>query len=394
MTGTGSSKRTAAALAALVLLAACATNKQKNIDEPAELTKFTSTVKVQQVWSAKAGTAEPKLRLGLAVATDGTSVYAAGHDGQVIALDAASGRKLWQTKTKLKLTGGPGVGEGLVVAGTSYGDIVALDAATGVQKWKAYISSEVLAPPAIGGGVVVMRMVDGRVVGLKVADGSQLWSAEPATTVPKLSLRGTSRPVIVDDVALCGFDTGRVMALSLRDGTTLWDVSVAPPSGKSEVDRLNDIDSAVRVLGSDVYAVTYQGKAAHLNRETGQAIWSRDISSYAGLAIDEGGIYISSSSGALVRLDRTKNGVEMWKQEVLEHRRLSPPAVLGAHVAVADLDGYVHFFDAAEGQLAGRIHALGGRVTAVPLVVGDLLIMMDDKGKIVALRITPIAAKS
>jgi outer membrane protein assembly factor BamB len=393
MIGTGSSKRTAAALAALVLLAACATNKQKNIDEPAELTKFTSSVRVQQVWSAKAGAAEPKLRLGLAVASDGNSVYAAGHDGQVMALDATSGKKLWQTKTKLKLTGGPGVGDGLVVAGTSYGDIVALDAATGVQRWKAYISSEVLAPPAIGGGVVVMRMVDGRVVGLKVADGSQLWSAEPATTVPKLSLRGTSRPVIIDDIALCGFDTGRVMALSLRDGTTLWDVSVAPPSGKSEVDRLNDIDSAVKVLGGEVYAVTYQGKAAHLSRETGQTIWARDISSYAGLATDDAGVYISSSGGALVRMDR-RNGLEMWKQEVLEHRRLSPPAVLGSHVAVADLDGYVHFFDAAEGQLAGRIHALGGRVTAAPIVVGDLLIMMDDKGKIVALRVTPIAAKS
>lgn len=392
MTGTGSSTRTAAAFAALLLVVACATNKQKNIDEPADLTKFTSTIKVQQVWSAKAGSAEPKMRLGLAVATDGKSVYAAGHDGQVVALDAASGKKVWQTNTKLKLTGGPGVGEGIVVAGTGYGDVVALDAATGVQKWKAYISSEVLAAPAIGGGAVVVRMVDGRIVALKVSDGSQLWSTEPATTVPKLSLRGTSRPVIVDDVALCGFDTGRVMALSLRDGSTLWDVSVAPPSGKSEVERLNDIDSAVKVMDGQVYAVTYQGKAAQLNRDNGQSLWTRDVSSYAGLATDQSGVYVSSSSGAVVKMDR-RTGVEMWKQEVLEHRRLSPPAVLGAFVAVADLEGHVHFFDTEAGQLAGRIHALGGRVTAAPLVVGDLLIMIDDEGRIVALRATPIAAK-
>jgi outer membrane protein assembly factor BamB len=392
MTGAGSLTRPAAAIAALLLVVACATNKQKNIDEPADLTKFTSTLKVQQVWTAKAGSGEPKLRLGLAVATDGKAVYAAGHDGEVVALDPTSGKKLWQTKTKLKLTGGPGAGEGLVVAGTGYGDVVALDAATGVQKWKAYISSEVLAPPAIGGGMVVVRMVDGRVVALKVSDGSQVWTAEPATTVPKLSLRGTSRPVIVDDVALCGFDTGRVMALSLRDGSTLWDVSVAPPSGKSEVERLNDIDSAVKVMDGEVYAVTYQGKAALLNRDTGQSLWARDISSYAGLAADAGGVYISSSGGAVVKMNR-RTGIEMWKQEVLEHRRLSPPAVLGSYVAVADLDGYVHFFDSAEGQLAGRIHALGGRVTAAPLVIGDLLIMMDDKGRIVALRATPIDAK-
>ncbi len=253
-------KRSATALAALVLLAACSTNKQKNIDPPAELTKFTSTFKVQQVWSASAGSSEPRMRLGLSVATDGKAVYAAGHDGEVIALDPVTGRKLWQTKTRMRLTGGPGAGEGLVVAGTGYGDIVALDAATGAQKWKANITSEVLAPPAIGGGLVVMRMVDGRVVALKVTDGTELWSAEATTPMPRLTLRGTAKPVIVGDMALCGFDTGRVMALSLKDGSTLWDVSVAPPSGKSEVERLIDIDSTVKVIDSDVYAVTFQAR--------------------------------------------------------------------------------------------------------------------------------------
>jgi outer membrane protein assembly factor BamB len=392
MTEAASWKRLATAFAALVVLAACSTNKQKNIEEPAELTKFTSSVKIQQVWSASTGGGEPKKRLGLSVATDGKSVYAAGHDGQVMALDAASGKKLWQTRTKVRLTGGPGVGEGLVVAGSGYGDIVALDAATGTQKWKAHVNSEVLAPPAIGGGVVVMRLVDGRIVAFKTSDGTEAWTAEPTTPMPKLSLRGTAKPVIFGDIALCGFDTGRVMALALRDGSTVWDVSVSPPSGKSEVDRLIDIDSTVKVVDSDVYAVTFQGKAAHINRETGQVVWTRDVSSYAGLATDEDGVYVSGSTGALVKIGR-RTGVEVWNQDVLEHRRLSPPAVIGPSVAVADLEGYVHFFEGAEGQLVGRIHALGERVTAAPLVIGDLLVMMDDDGKIVALRVTPAAAK-
>jgi outer membrane protein assembly factor BamB len=385
-----SSGRTTVALAALVLLGACASNKSKNIDEPADLTKFKSTANVQQLWSASAGDAAPKQRLGLAVATDGKAVYSASHKGEVVAFDLTTGKRLWQTKTGLKLTGGPGVGDGLVVAGTGYGDIVALDAATGMQRWKAYINSEVLAAPAIGGGVVVMRMADGRVVGLKVADGAQIWSAEQQ--VPKLSLRGTAKPVIAGDVALCGFDTGRVMALSLKDGSTLWDVVVSPPSGKSEIERLIDIDSAVKVADGDVYAVTFQGRAARVDRDTGRVVWTRDISSYAGLVTDADGVYVSDSKGALVKFGR-QTGEEVWKQEVLAHRRLSPPAMLGSLVAVADLEGYVHFFDAATGELAGRIHAMDERVTAPPLVVGDVLIMMDDKGRIVALRATPLAAK-
>ncbi len=121
-------------------------------------------------------------------------------------------------------------------------------------------------------------------------------------------------------------------------------------------------------------------------------MWTRDVSSYAGLAADEDGVYVSSAEGTLLKIGR-RSGIELWKQDVLEHRRLSPPAVLGSLVAVADLEGYVHFFDAAKGELAARIRPLGGRVTAAPLVIGDLLIMMDDKGKIVALRATPLAAK-
>jgi outer membrane protein assembly factor BamB len=390
MMKTGFSMRAGTAVAALVLLVACATNKQKNIDEPSELTKFTSTVKLEQVWSASAGSGAPKMRLGLSVATDGKAVYAASQKGDVAAFNVSNGRKLWEKKTGLKLSGGPGVGDGLVVAGADHGDIVALDAASGDIKWKTRINSEVLAQPAIGSGVVLMRMADGRVVALKVSDGSEIWSAEQQ--VPKLSLRGTAKPIIAGDVALCGFDTGRVMALSLKDGTTLWDKVISPPSGKSEIERLVDIDSVVRVEAADVYAVTYQGKAARLDRETGRVLWTRDASSYAGLTTDEDGVYVSDSNGVLMKIGR-RNGDEVWKQEALKYRRLSPPAVLGSLVAVADLEGYVHFFDRAKGDLAGRIHPLGQRVTASPLVVGDMLIMMDENGKIVAIRATP-ATKS
>jgi outer membrane protein assembly factor BamB len=381
--------RSVVAFAALALLAACASDSKK-LEKPAELTKFTSSVKIERVWSASAGDGEPKLRLGLAVATDGKAVYAASYKGDVQAFSLANGKKLWQTDTQLHLTGGPGVGDGLVVAGADKGDIVALDAATGARKWKTRINSEVLAAPAIGGGLVVLRMADGRVVALSVNDGKEVWSAEQS--VPTLSLRGTARPIIAGDMALCGFDSGRVAAYSLKDGSTLWDVTVAPPSGKSDIERLNDMDSMVQVVDNDVYAATFQGKAARVDRETGQVVWTRDVSSYAGVATDEDGVYVSGAGGALVKIGR-RTGIELWKQEVLERRRLSAPAVLGSLVAVADLDGYVHFFDGAKGEMAGRIHALGGRVSAAPLVVDDLLIMMDVEGKIVALRAAPLAPK-
>ncbi|MET0280750.1 MAG: outer membrane protein assembly factor BamB [Steroidobacteraceae bacterium] len=372
------------AVAALALLAGC--SKKDKAEQPAELTEFRATAKIERVWTANAGGGAPKLRLGLGLATAGDAIYAAGRDGDVVALNRANGKSLWRKDTKLKLSGGPGVGAGLVVVGASYGAVVALDAASGEQKWKAQINSEILAAPAVGPQLVLVRTVDGRVIALNTADGSQAWSAEQQ--VPRLSLRGTTAPTLAGDLALSGFDNGRVMALSLADGATVWDVSVAPPSGRTELQRLVDVDAGVLAADNDIFAVTFQGKAARIDRETGQVQWSRDLSSYSGAALDAEGYYVSTSDGGLVKIGR-RSGIEIWNQQVLVRRRLSAPAVLGTLVAVGDLDGYVHFFDSTNGELAARTHPLGARVSTAPLVSGDLLVMMDADGKIAALRATP-----
>jgi outer membrane protein assembly factor BamB len=385
MINSGFQIRVALALA-LATLVAC---DSKDVDQPAELTDFRSTVTINRVWSANVGGGEPKLRLGLGVAQSGNAVFAAGHNGDVVAFDVATGRRLWQANTKLRLTGGPGAGDGLVVVGASHGDLVAFDAATGAQKWKSHINSEILAAPAIGSGAVIVRTVDGRVSSLRASDGKPVWSAEQQ--VPKLSLRGTAKPIIAGDLVLSGFDNGRVMALALADGATAWEIAVSPPAGRTELERMVDIDTSIKAIDADIYAVTFQGKVARIDRDSGQVQWSRDVSSYSGLANDDDGLYVTSSEGALLKIGR-RTGVELWKQDVLTRRRLSAPAVLGSLVAVADLQGYVHFFEAANGELAARVHAVGDRVTAAPIVSGDLLIIMDDEGKIAALRVAPVKA--
>lgn len=372
-------------LSVLTALVAC--NKTDKAVKPAELTEFKATARVDRVWSSSVGGGEPKLLLGLGMARDGDSIFAAGHDGDVVAFDINTGRRLWGTDTKLPLTGGPGAGLGLVVAGASHGDIVALDAKTGAIRWKTRINSEILSAPAIGGNYVVLRTVDGRLSALHMADGTLAWTAQQQ--VPRLSLRGTAPPDIVGDLVICGFDNGRVMALTLADGATAWEMVVAPPSGRTELERLNDIDSAVKVVGDDVYAVTFQGKVARLARDTGQVWWSRDLSSYRGLDIDDDGVYISTSEGTVVKIGR-RTGVEMWKQEALTRRRLSPPAVVGSLVMVADLDGYLHFLDITSGALAARVHAGGERVIAAPIVNGDTVIVMNDKGQLSAWRAGPL----
>jgi outer membrane protein assembly factor BamB len=375
-------------LAAVAALAV-ACSKDKHSDKPAELVDFQSTARIQRVWGADLGGSAPKLHLGLSLALDGEAVFAANHEGRVFAFRQADGKQLWSTATKLKLTGGPGAGEGLVVVGASHGNIVALDAASGAVKWKSYINSELLAAPAIAKQTVVLRTVDGRVAALRASDGTLLWTAEEQ--VPRLSLRGTARPEIAGDIVLCGFDNGRLLALQLGNGSTLWDTVVTPAGGKTELERLNDIDSLFAVQGNNVYVVGFQGKLARIDLETGQAQWSRDASSYSGLTLDADSLYVSTSDGSVLKL-ATRNGLEAWKQTQLSYRRLSPPVLLGDFVAVGDLDGYVHFFNRANGEPAARIHVLSDRVTAAPVVAGETLFVLDTAGHLAALRAVSVAA--
>jgi outer membrane protein assembly factor BamB len=218
-----------------------------------------------------------------------------------------------------------------------------------------------------------------------------MWTAEQQ--IPRLTLRGAAAPIVARDVAISGFDNGRVLAVSLTDGATVWDSPVSPSHGRTELERLNDIDAAVKVLGDEVFVAGFQGRAAMLALDSGQIWWTREVSSYRGVDVDDEQMYVSTSEGDLVALKR-RTGVEVWRNDLLKRRSLSAPAVVGDYVVVADLEGYVHWFDRATGSLAGRVKSGGDRVTNAPLSADGTLYVITDKGDIVALRGAPVASRA
>jgi outer membrane protein assembly factor BamB len=379
-------------IAALLALAAC-DSKNKKVDQPAELTNLKNpTLHVQKVWGASVGGGGKKLRLGLGISSEGNRLFAAGRDGDVAAFDLKTGKQLWRTDTKLPLAGGTGAGNGLVVVGSADGQVIVLAADTGAQRWRADVKGEILSAPAVAEKEVIVRTVDGKLRALAITDGKEIWSAEQQ--IPKLTLRGAAAPIIAHDMALSGFDNGRVLAVSLTDGGTVWDAPVSPSHGRTELERLNDIDAAVKVVGDDVFVAGFQGRAAMLALDSGQVWWTRDVSSYRGVDVDDDQMYVSSSGGEIVALNR-RTGSEVWRTgDLLKFRSLSAPVAVGSYVAVADLEGYLHWFDRATGALAGRIKTGGDRVTNAPIAVDGIVYVISDNGDITALRGTPVEARA
>jgi outer membrane protein assembly factor BamB len=373
--------RTFALLSVLAALAAC--SKDKTAEPPAELVDIKQTLPVERLWSTSVGGGGEKLRLALGLAAGDDVLYAASRKGDVRALDAANGRTRWESDVKVELAAGPSAGEGLVVVGTSSGTVVALEAVDGKERWRAKLSGEVLAAPLVAGGRVIVRTVDGRLRALQAADGKEAWMVEDL--VPRLTLRGTSPPVRAGDVVFCGFDTGRVMAVSIPTGDILWQAQVSTPRGRSELERLADIDAAVRVAGDEVYAVGYQGRIAMIARESGQIWWTRDLSSYRDMGMDDSQLYVATSDGDVVAMRRRDGGVA-WQQTGLKRRGLGAPVVHGGAVVVGDFDGYLHWLDRETGRFVARARPGSTRFATTPIVIGDRLFVIDDGGEITAFR--------
>jgi outer membrane protein assembly factor BamB len=373
------------AAAALCLLAAC--SKNKNPDQPAKLAPIKSTLRVERIWSdSVADRGAKRLRLGLGLAIEGNRVFASGYRGEVAAFDLQTGHRLWRTNTKLSLGGGPAVRGNMVVAGATDGHVIALNAADGKPLWTVLINGSVIAPPAISDNVVAVRSVDGRLRGLSPTDGHELWEADQ--DVPSLSLRGTSTPAIVGDLIIAGFENGKVLAVNTGDGSQVWLATVSQPHGRTEIERLADVDGPVDVVGKDVYTVGYHGNVEMLALDSGQTWWSHKASSFRGLTMDKDAVYMANAEGQVVALNRS-NGSVIWRQPALAYRGLTAVAVGDDAVVVADFQGYVHFLDKHTGALIARVRSGRLRISNSPVAQGDEVVVINDDGRINAYRMSP-----
>ena len=375
------------ALAALLLLNGCSWIKSwgddDDADAPAELVEFEPTLKVGKVWSTDIGKGLDKAGRQLRPAYSSGSLYAADYNGLLMAIDADSGRKQWEIKTKLPFTGGPGISDNLLLMGTQDGEVFAFDASTGTQLWSATVTSEVLAAPAEGDGIVVVRCIDGRVFGLDADTGQRIWIYDH--NVPLLTLRGNAPLLLRAGVVFVGYDGGQVVALRHDDGTLMWEQTLVTTEGRTELERLSDIDGQLVFIASDLLVSSYKNRLASLAANSGRLLWFKDISSATGVTVDRINLTLSDKDGNVWLLDR-RNGAESWKHNQLLRRGLTRPVIYGSFVVVGDEDGYLHWINISDGQFAAREKVGGKGFSGPPLVVGNTLYVMTKKGKLIAFR--------
>lgn len=396
------------AILSTVALSGCGTMRDwfrsdtAKASDPTKLTEIAGAKEVDELWSESLGGGEKLLGLRQRPASDGSTVYAVTDDGEVRAIDIETGKTRWERSLEEAsntrgwklwksgvLEGGiqssVGLGDGLVVVTGRTGTVFALSSESGEPRWEAKVNAEVLAAPLISRGTVIVRSQDGRVTALDAADGKQKWAVDRA--IPTLSSRGASSPLAAAGLVVVGNDDGTVVALRQEDGAPVWEAPVAEPEGRSELDRLVDVDGDLAVGADAIYASSVRGITVSISLAGGQVGWTRDNGGANSLDLTGDGVLLADKGGTLWSLDRA-SGSALWRNESLLRRQPTGPALAGSLAVVGDVEGYLHWFDPQTGEIKARTKVGSARILATPLVTSTgIVVAVTDEGRLAAFRV-------
>lgn len=375
------------------LLSGCASLWESDTDKkmrPAELEELSSSLPIRLLWSKSIGTVMQREQLKLVPAFSGGVLFTADRNGLVQAHDGITGKTLWKRHTNTPLSSGPGVGNGLVLVGTLEADLIALDELTGLEKWRVKLSSELLSVAKADRGIAVAYTVDGRLHGRSTIDGRPVWTHDRPT--PALTLHGSSSPVVYEGQVICGFADGKLVALNIITGEPLWESSITLPTGRTDIERMVDIDGDPVIRDGVVFVATYQGELAAISAASGSVFWRKELSSHKGIAVNSSKVFTSDDADQVWAVN-ARSGSSIWKNRSLSNRRLTAPAIFGDYLLIGDLEGYVHWISQADGKVVARSRVGSDPISITPLVFGKVAFILGNEGDLSAFTLKPKSDK-
>ncbi|MEZ5510329.1 MAG: outer membrane protein assembly factor BamB [Gammaproteobacteria bacterium] len=385
------------------LLAGCS-NDDDNVIEPSPLPSFKSTATVKKLWATQVGQGVDGAFLSLRPAVTERWVFAASASGRLVKLDRETGSKAWSLDVERAISGGVGAGYGLVAIGTANGEVLVYSEEDGSLLWEKAVGGQIMSAPAMGPDRIVVQSIDGRLHGLNREDGSVAWIFD--TSIPILTLRGESSPVVIGGATLAGFANGKLAALDTRTGFVAWERVIGEARGRSELERLIDLDGRFWVSDKTVYAATYQGSVAAIDIPSGRLLWQRKLSSFSGVSEFLSQLYVVDDE-SVIHVMESPSGGDLWQQEALRGRGLSAPTAYDRYLVVGDFEGYLHWLSYRDGSFVARVKvgvqrrpAPGSKLGAVvrkpnldeglraePVVYQDIVYVQANGGELAAYQV-------
>ncbi len=367
-------------LISVVLITAC--GDDDNTEPPAELTDFKRTHYLASDWSVSTDDSIGQQYLFIAPLLLKDRIVTAGRNGTLNAYDLEDGDELAEIKLDTPLSGGVGGTEDVWLVGSRDGELIAVSGKSNSILWRIQVPSEVLARPVVyNNNIVLVRTADGQILGVDIKTGKIGWNY--SKTIPALTLRGSSSPILSRNHFYTGLESGRLIAMSPIDGEVAWDMALTVPEGRSEIQRLVDIDGKSELYGRVLYAASYHGRIAAIDVTRGQFLWARSFSSNTGVSVGTDAVYSSDDRSHVWALDRN-NGATLWKQDKLQARSITRPVIYKDFLVVGDVEGYLHVMSRFDGHFVARTNVDSDGFLVPPIVDGDRLLVLTRGGTLAA----------
>ena len=348
-----------------------------NAEPPAELVKFEPTKFLNYQWGNSTDDAIGQKYLLIEPLLLKEKIVTAGKQGVLNVYSLDKGKELAEIELDEALSGGVGGNENIWLVGTRNGELVAVNGKDHSILWRTRMPSEILARPIIYRNMAIVRTSDGQILGVNTTTGDVSWNY--SQTIPALTLRGSSAPVIARNYIFTGLENGRLIALSPIDGKVAWDIALTVPQGRSEIQRIVDIDGQSVLYGRNLYATSYHGRMAAIDVTRGQFLWARPFSSNTGVSVDEDAVYSTDDRSHVWAIDRN-NGATLWKQDKLQARSVTRPVIFKDYLVAGDYAGYLHVMSKSDGRFLARILVDEDGILVPPMVHNDRILVISRDG--------------
>ncbi len=363
-----------------VLITAC--GDDDNSEPPAELTDFKPTHYLAREWSVSTDDSIDRQYLFIEPLLLKDRIVTAGRNGTLNAYKLEDGEELAEIELDIPLSGGVGGTEDIWLVGSRNGELIAVSSKTNDILWRTPVPSEILARPVVyNNNIAIVRTADGQILGVDLKTGRINWNY--SKIIPALTLRGSSSPILSRNRFYTGLESGRIIAMSPIDGEVAWDIALTVPEGRSEIQRLVDIDGKSELYGRVLYAASYHGRIAAIDVTRGQFLWARSFSSNTGVSVGTDAVYSSDDRSYVWALDRN-NGATLWKQDKLRARSVTRPVIYKDFLVVGDFEGYVHVMSRFDGRFVARKQVDSDGILVPPVVDGDRLLVLTRDGHLAA----------
>lgn len=380
-------------LVSVTLLSGCSLfSGEEDVVTMSPLPKVENQFTPNKVWGTSVGDGIGDYYSHLRPAYQDSTVYAADRRGTVKAMDLADGKEKWKVDLSERtgffssnlpalLSGGLTVSGSNVYVGSEKAVVYALNTEDGKVAWQTKVAGEAISRPVVAEGLVLIHTSNGQLQALNESDGAIKWTVN--LDIPSLSLRGESAPATAFGAAVVGGDNGRVSAVLMQQGQLIWQQRISQPSGATEIDRLNDVDTTPVIIDNVVYALGYNGNMTALDLRSGQIMWKRDMGSVNDFIVDAGRIYVVDQDDRVVAMN-TEGGVNLWRQSDLLHRNLTAPVLYNGYLVVGDAEGYLHWINTTDGRFVAQQKVDSSGFLSAPIVASDKLLIQARGGKVYA----------